>query len=53
MMDFYYFQSISIAMGALSVFRDGGSYLIETSPLIYRANQKAGFYLIGTDLRKS
>ena len=27
---------------------DGGTYFIETSPLIYSVNQWTGFYMIGT-----
>ena len=30
------------------LFDDGGLYHIETSPLICRANQWTGFYMIGT-----
>ena len=31
---------------------DGGPYHIETSPLICKANQWAGFYMIGTSVIK-
>ena len=31
-------------------FLDGSPYHIETSPLIYRANQWTGFYIIGTSV---
>ena len=31
---------------------DGGPYQIETSPLISRANQWTGFYMIGTSVMK-
>ena len=34
------------------MFHDGGPYSIETSPLIYRANQWFGFYLIETSVMK-
>ena len=34
-----------------SVF-NGGLYHIETSPLICRANQRTGFYMIGTSVKK-
>ena len=33
-------------------FHDGGSYHIETSPLICRANEWTGFYMIGTSAMK-
>ena len=33
-------------------FHDGGPYHIETSPLIYRANQWTDFYMIGTTVMK-
>ena len=36
----------------LELFHDGGSYHIETSPLICRANQWTGFYMIGTSAMK-
>ena len=32
----------------LYIFHDGGSYHTRTSPLIYKANQWTGFYVIGT-----
>ena len=35
-----------------SCFDDIGSHHIETSPLICRANQRTGFYLIGTSVMK-
>ena len=34
------------------LLHDEGSYYIETSPLIYRANQWTGFYMIGTSVMK-
>ena len=34
------------------LLHDEGSYHIETSPLIYRANQWTGFYMIGTSVMK-
>ena len=34
------------------LFHDEGSYHIETSPLICRANQSTGFYMIGTSVMK-
>ena len=34
------------------LFRDKGPYHIETSPLICRANQWTGFYMIGTSVMK-
>ena len=36
----------------LTSFHDGGRYHIETSPLIYRANQWTGFYMTGTSVTK-
>ena len=33
-------------------FQDGGRYHIETSPLIYGANQWSGFYMIRTSVLK-
>ena len=30
----------------------GGPYHIETSPLIFRANESTGFYMIGTSVMK-
>ena len=38
--------------GALWLFHDGGPYHIETIPLICRANQWNGFYMIGTSVMK-
>ena len=35
-----------------SFMTDGGPYHIETSPLIYLANQWAGFYMIVTSVMK-
>ena len=35
-----------------SLFHDGGPYHIETSPLIYRANQWTIFYVIGASIMK-
>ena len=35
-----------------SLFHDGGPYHIETSPLIYRANQWTSFYVIGASIMK-
>ena len=34
------------------IFRDGGPYQIETSPLIYYANQSTSFYIIGSSVIK-
>ena len=34
------------------LFHDRGSYHIETNPLIWRANQCTGFYMIGTAVMK-
>ena len=34
------------------LFHDGGPYHIETSPLIYSANQWTGFYMKGTSIMK-
>ena len=34
------------------LFHDGGPYHINTSPLICRANQWTGFYMIGTSVMK-
>ena len=34
------------------IFHDGGSYHIETSPLIYSANQWTDFYIIGVSVMK-
>ena len=34
------------------LFHDGGLYHIENSPLICRANQWTGFYMIGTSAMK-
>ena len=34
------------------LFRDGGPYHIETSPLICSVNQWAGFYLVGISVMK-
>ena len=34
------------------LFHEGGPYHIETSPLICRANQWTGFYIIGTSVLK-
>ena len=36
----------------LAFFHDGGPYHTETSPLIRRANQWTGFYMIGTSVMK-
>ena len=36
----------------LSIFHDGSSYHIETSPLVCCANQWTGFYMIGTPIKK-
>ena len=33
-------------------FHDGGPFRIETSPLICRANQETGFYMIRTSVMK-
>ena len=35
-----------------TLFHDGGCYHIETSPLIYRANQWTGFYMIAVSVMK-
>ena len=34
------------------LFHDGGLYRIETSPLICRANQRTGFYMITASVMK-
>ena len=34
------------------LFHDGGPYHIENSRWIWRANQRAGFYMIGTSVMK-
>ena len=34
------------------LFHDGEAYHIETSPLIFSANQWTGFYMIETSVRK-
>ena len=34
------------------LFHDGGPYHIETSPLIYSANQWTGFYMITVSIMK-
>ena len=36
----------------LKLFHDGGRYHMETSPLIYRANQWTGFYMITASVMK-
>ena len=36
----------------VELFHDGGPYHIETSPLIFRANQWIGFYMIGASTVK-
>ena len=36
----------------IQLFRDGGPYHIETSPLVCKANQWTGFYIIGTSVLK-
>ena len=36
----------------VKLFRGGGPYHIETSPLICSANQWSGFYMIGTSVMK-
>ena len=36
----------------LWLFHDRGSYYVETSPLICRANKWTGFYMIGTSVKK-
>ena len=36
----------------IQLFHDGGPYRIETSPLIYKANQWIGFYIIGASVMK-
>ena len=36
----------------MKLFHDGGRYYIETSPLIYIANQWTGFYMIATFVMK-
>ena len=40
------------ASAMIKLFHDGGPYHIETSPLIYRANQWSGFYIIGNSVMK-
>ena len=39
-------------VNSFKYFHDGGPYHIETSPLIYKANQWTGFYMIGTAVTK-
>ena len=39
-------------VNSFKYFHDGGPYHIETSPLIYKANQWTGFYIIGTSVMK-
>ena len=34
------------------LFHDGGLYHMQTRPLIFRANQWTGFYMIGTSVMK-
>ena len=41
-----YILTLSKASDILQLFHDGGSYHIETSPLICGANQSTGFYMI-------
>ena len=36
----------------LSIFHDGSSYHVETSPLICSVNQWTGFYMIGNLIKK-
>ena len=36
----------------LQIFHDGGRYHIETNPLICRANQWTGFYMITASVMK-
>ena len=36
----------------VKLFHYGGPYHIETSPLISRANQRTGFYIIQTSIKK-
>ena len=36
----------------VQLFHDGGSYHLETSPLICSANQRAAFYIIETSVTK-
>ena len=37
---------------SFQLFHDGGRYHIETSPLIYSANQWTGFYMIMASVMK-
>ena len=39
-------------VNSFKYFHDGGPYHIETSPLIYKANQWTGFYMIGAAVTK-
>ena len=34
------------------IFRDGNRYDLETSPLICKAHQRTGFYMIGSSVMK-
>ena len=34
------------------MFHDGDPYHIETSPLVFRANKQAAFYMKGTSVMK-
>ena len=52
---YYFLQEIEVENSPIFLawlFHDGVSYYIETSPLIYFANQCTGFYMIGTSAMK-
>ena len=44
-------ESMSYTL-TFKLFHDGGPYHIETSLLMFRSNQWAGFYMIGTYVMK-
>ena len=50
----FYACSVDVLFPGANVklFRGGGPYHIETSPLICSANQWSGFYMIGTSVMK-
>ena len=49
---FYVCEEYTSTFSIFDHFYDGGPYHIETSPLICRANQWTGFYMIGTSTIK-
>ena len=48
----YFFQRENKDLAGLQLFYDGGRYHMETSPLICRANQWTGFYIITASVLK-